>query len=185
MKSRWKRGTGPCQAQAEPLEGTAPPSPPERWSSQGALPDWHPGSRGRETSQPDACILDSLSCMPRRLPFSPQALHSLGRLSSCWASNVLFCGSSSRNTACNQQQVRASQEGRACTLSLAQHLLWSCRLHLTFLSQKARVRITEEKRPEGHGGPMPGVSSCIAGLSFMFYLIIIFACWELNTVLNA
>lgn len=56
------------------------------------------GSSSREASQPGACILDSLSFMPLMSLCSPQALQSLGRLSS-WSD---FSGASEApNDTCN------------------------------------------------------------------------------------
>lgn len=82
-----KEGRGACAAPADGprmLRGQAPcrHSP----ASQRAVPlrTWRLelGSSGREASQPGACILDSLSFTPLMSLCSPQALQSLGRLSS-------------------------------------------------------------------------------------------------------
>lgn len=90
-------GGGRCPAAVAPPPGTPPhlrALPFPTWSRA-------VGSPSREASPPGACILDSLSFTPLRLPCSPQALQSLGRLSSRPASKEPSAASKGRKATCN------------------------------------------------------------------------------------
>lgn len=77
--------------------------------TQWALPlptwPWALGSSGREAPQLGACISDSLAFMLLRLPCSPQASQSLGRLSSWPAIKQLSKVSKGQDTTCNGATV--------------------------------------------------------------------------------
>lgn len=105
LKGRWGGepvwgllgGGGRCPAAVAPPPGTPPhlrALPFPTWSRA-------VGSPSREASPPGACILDSLSFTPLRLPCSPQALQSLGRLSSRPASKEPSAASKGRKATCN------------------------------------------------------------------------------------
>ena len=87
----WHRGRDPSSRHGSHMEGALPFM---TWI-------WDLGSPSREASRPGDCILDSLSFMPLMLPCSPQALQSLGRLSSWLASKELSGVSRGQNATCN------------------------------------------------------------------------------------